>query len=112
MLEWIIELLINAAILLGLASLVPGVKVRSYSTAIGVSIVIGLLNATIGALLRFPLNLITFFLLGFLVKLIVTAVVIRITDKFFSGFETRSFSTALILAVLMAFASMLVGYLV
>ena len=82
---WILQLLVNAGVLFLMASLIPEVKVRSYGTAVAVALVIGLLNATIGVLIRFPLNLLTLWLLTFLVRLLVTAVIIRITDRLFSG---------------------------
>lgn len=107
--SWIIQLLINAAILLLLARIMPSVKIRSYGTAIGVALVIGLLNATVGFLIRFPLNLVTFFLLSFLVRLIVTALMIKLTDKFFSGFEVHGFWPAFIIAVVMALVGTLLG---
>lgn len=62
----IIELLINAGVLLLLAYLLPSVNIKNYGTAIGVALVIGILNATIGFLLRLPLNIITLGLLSFL----------------------------------------------
>jgi putative membrane protein len=96
--NWILQLLINAAILLLASKIMPTVKIKSFGTAVLVALVIGILNATIGAILRFPLNLVTFFLLSFVVRLIVLAVVIKITDRFFSGFEVQSFTTAIILA--------------
>jgi putative membrane protein len=89
----------------------PTVKIRSFGTAILVALVIGVLNATIGWLLRLPLNLITFFLLSFFIRLLVTAIVIKIADAIFSGFEVKSFQAAVILACIMAVAGSLVSYL-
>jgi putative membrane protein len=89
----------------------PTVKIRSFGTAVLVALVIGILNATIGAILRFPLNLMTLFLLSFFVRLIVLAIVIKIADALFSGFEVRSFSAAVILACIMAVVGSLVTYL-
>ncbi|MBC7554791.1 MAG: phage holin family protein [Taibaiella sp.] len=100
--SWLIQLLINAAVLLLLSYIHPGVKIKNYGTAIGVALVIGLLNATVGFLLRLPLNIVTLGLLSFFVRLLVTAVIIRLTDKLFSGFELRSFTTALVVAVVLA----------
>src|SRR3954447_1391742 len=108
--NWILQLLINAAVLLLASKLMPTVKVRSFGTAVGVALVIGILNATIGAILRFPLNLVTLFLLSFFVRLVVTAIVIKITDKFFSGFEVASFTSAILLACIMAVAGSLLSY--
>lgn len=108
--NWILQLLLNAAVLLLVAKIMPSVKIKSFGTAIGVALVIGILNATIGFLLRLPLNLLTLGLLSFFVRLIVMAIVIKIADKFFSGFEVRSFTTAIILACIMAVAGSLVTY--
>jgi putative membrane protein len=107
----IIQLLLNAAVLLLLAYLMPAVKVRSFGTAVAVALVIGILNATLGALIRFPLNLVTLWLLSFLVRLLVTAIIIRIVSGLFRGFEVKSFSTALIVAVAMAVAGTLFSHL-
>src|SRR5215213_5490258 len=107
----ILELLLNAAILLLAARVMPTVKVRNYGTAIAVALVIGILNATIGFLLRLPLNIVTLGLLSFFVRLFVTAIVIKITDKFFSGFEVRTFMAALLLSIAMAIAGTLLDYI-
>ncbi len=108
--NWILQLLINAAVLLLAAKIMPTVKIKSFGTAVLVALVIGLLNATIGFFLRLPLNILTLGLLSFFVRLIVLAIVIKIADKFFAGFEVRSFTTAVILACIMAVAGSLVTY--
>ena len=108
--SWILQLLINAGVLLLLTYIHPGVKVRSYGTAIGVAFVIGLLNATIGLLLRFSLNLVTLWLLSFFVRLFVSAIVIWLTDKLFSGFELRSFGTAVLVACVLAIVGTLLAF--
>jgi putative membrane protein len=109
---FILELLFNALILFLMARYMDKVHVRSYGTAVAVVLVIGILNATIGALLRFPLNLVTFFLLSFIVRLIVTALMIKLADMFFKGFNVRGFTTALIMAVILAVAGTIFSYLV
>ena len=109
----ILQILINAAILLLASKIMPTVKIKNYGTAVLVALVIGILNYTLGAILRFPLNLVTFFFLTFFVRLIVLAIVIKITDHFFSGFEVKSFTTAIILAIIMALSgSLLTHFLV
>jgi putative membrane protein len=108
--SWILQLLIDAGVLLLLAYIHPGVKVRSFGTAVGVALVIGILNATIGLLMRFTLNLMTLWLLSFLVRLFVTAIVIWLTDKLFSGFQLRSFGTAVLVACVLAIVGTLLAY--
>jgi putative membrane protein len=70
-----------------------------------VALMIGFLNATIGFLLRLPMNILTLGLLTFLVRLIVTAIVILITDKLFSGFDVHGFGSAFIIACVLALAA-------
>ena len=108
--SWILQLLVNAGILLLLAYILPSVKVKSFGTAIGVALVVGILNATVGLLLRLPLNILTLGLLSFFVRLFVSAVVIYLTDKLFSGFELRSFGTAVIVACVLAIAGTLLSF--
>jgi len=110
--DFIIELLVNGAVLFGLASVMSTVHIRNYTTAILVALIVGILNATVGFLLRLPLNIVTLGLLSFIVRLIVTAVMIKIADKLFSGFEVKGFTPALIIAVVLAIVgSILSGFL-
>ena len=110
--HFILELLFNAAILVLLSKYMSSVHVKSFGTAVLVALVVAVLNATVGALLRFPLNLVTLFLLSFLVRLIVTAVMIKIADAFFEGFRVDGFKTALIIAVVLALAGALFSYII
>ncbi len=100
--HFIIELLVNAGMILLLSHFLPTIIIRNFGTAILVALVIGLLNATIGYLIRFPLNLLTLWLLSFFVRLIVTAIIIKIVDWLFDGFEIKGFLPALILALALA----------
>jgi putative membrane protein len=95
--NFILELLVNAGVLFLLAALLPSVDIKNYGTAIGVALVIGILNATIGFLLRLPLNIVTLGLLSFIVRLIVSAVMIKIADKLFRGFEVKGWGAAFII---------------
>lgn len=100
--NFIIHLLVNAGIILGMTYVLPTVTIKNYGTAILVALVIGILNATIGWFLRFPLNIITFGLLSFAIHMVVTAVMIKLADKLFSDFYIKGFAPAVIIAVVMA----------
>jgi putative membrane protein len=73
-----------------LAYLMPSVEIKRYGTAIIVAILIGLPNATVGFLIRLPLNILTLGLLSFFVKLLVSAVVIKIVDALVGGLWLHS----------------------
>jgi putative membrane protein len=102
--NFIIELLVNAGIILLLAYIMPTIIIKNYGTAIAVALVIGILNATVGFILRLPLNILTLGLLSFIIRLFVTAIIIKIADKLFSGFEVKGFMPAIIIAVVTAVA--------
>ena len=105
--NFILNLLVSAGVIFLLAYIMPQVHVKSFLTALWVAFLIGILNATIGLLLRFPLNLVTFFLLSFIVKLIVTAIIIKLVDKLVRNFEVKGFWPALVIAIAVAVASTL-----
>jgi putative membrane protein len=105
--NFILNLLVSAGVLFLLAALLPTVSIKNYMTAIWVALVIGLLNATVGFLLRLPMNIVTLGLLTFVVRLIVTVLMIKLADKLFSGFEVKGWTPAFIIAISLALAGML-----
>lgn len=107
--NFILTLLINAGILLGMTYILPSVIIKNYKTALLVALVIGLLNATLGWIIRFPLNIVTFGLLSFIIHLFVTAVMIKLADILFSDFEIKGFSPAIIIAAVMAIVGSLLA---
>lgn len=106
--HFIVNLLVSAGVLILLAYMLPSVKVKSFGTALWVAFLIGIFNATVGFLLRLPLNLVTLFLLEFLVRLIVTAIIIKLVDKLVGNFEVKGFWPAVIIAIALAIAGTLV----
>jgi putative membrane protein len=108
MMEFIVNLLVSAGVLLLLEYILPQMRVKSFGTALWVAFLIGLLNATIGVLLRFPLNLVSLFLLQFVVRLVVLAIIIKIVDKLVSNFEVKGFWPALLIAVALSITGTLI----
>ncbi len=106
---FILSIVINAAVILIMAKLMTSITIKNFGTAIWVALIVGILNATVGFLFRLPLNLVTLFLLTFIVRLIVTAVMIKIADRLFSGFSVKGFMPAFILAIAMAVAGLLIN---
>lgn len=93
-------LLMGLAVLIG-AHIVPGVHVDGYGTAIIAAVLIALVNATIGFILRvltFPVNFLT---LG-LVSFIITVLMILLVDNLTAGFSTSGFWSAAFLAIVIA----------
>jgi putative membrane protein len=98
---FIIDLLINAFAVWLAAKILPGVSVKNYGYALWVAILLGLVNATIGRLLKFlafPFNWLT---LG-LVNFIISVLMIMLVDKLVKGFEVKSFWWAVLFAILLS----------
>lgn len=88
------------------ARLLPGVRVKNFITTIFVALLVALLNSTLGWLLK-GLSL---GLLGWGVfSLLLSAILIRVADYFLDDFETDSFISALLLAVVVAVINMVLG---
>jgi putative membrane protein len=108
MIHFIVNLLVGAGVLILLSYIMPSIRVKSFGTALWVAFLVGIFNATIGFLIRLPFNLVTLFLLEFLVRLIVTAIIIKLVDMLVGNFEVKGFWPAVVIAIAMAIAGTLV----
>lgn len=104
----ILHLLLDAAVIFGLAYVMPQITVKSFVTALIIAVVLGLLNFFVGWLIRFPLNLVSLFLLTGLVRIIVTALLLKLIDRFMDSFTIAGFWPALVIAVVVALAGTLI----
>ncbi|WP_080060069.1 phage holin family protein [Spirosoma aerolatum] len=104
----ILHLLLDAAVIFGLAYLMPQVDVKNFGTAILIALILGLLNFFIGWIIRFPLNLVTFFLLTGIVRIVVTALLLKLIDNFMDSFTIVGFWPALVIALAVAVAGTLI----
>ena len=100
MLRLIIDVLATAGLLLVLASALPGVRLKSYGTAVVVALVYGLLNFFLGTVIGWILFVPMFLSLG-LLGLVINALMLWLTDKLIEDFEIDSVKTTLIMAVLL-----------
>jgi putative membrane protein len=90
---------------------VPGIHVSGVSAALIAALVIGLINATLGLLLKiitFPLTILTLGLFWF----VINALMLELASGFVKGFEVRGFIPALIGAVMLSLVSSVLQWLV
>lgn len=106
--NFLLHLLLDAAVIFGLAYILPQVDVKNFGTAILIALLLGLLNFVIGWLIRFPLNLVTFFLLTGLVRLVVTALMLKLIDRWLDDFTIVGFWPALLIALAVSVAGLLI----
>ena len=83
----------------------PGFRVKGIWGAIIASALFGTLNFLLGSLLYVVIGVATLgigFLLGFLTRWIVTALVLKLADAFSSRLEIKGFGTAVIAGLLIS----------
>ncbi|WP_166920605.1 phage holin family protein [Flavobacterium poyangense] len=97
----LLRLLVTAVLVLVIAHFLPGVHVASFTTAVIVAVVLGLLNLFIKpilVILTFPVTIVT---LG-LFLLVINAVIILLCTNIVGGFKVDSFWTALFFSVILS----------
>ena len=100
----LIHWILSAIALWIVAHFVPGIFVSGPKAALIAALVIGLINATIGLILKvltFPLTILTLGLFWF----VINALMLELAAQFVQGFEVHGFIPALIGAVLMSLVS-------
>ena len=88
--NFIIRILVVAAIAYGLANIIPGVAIDTYGSAVLVAIVLSLLNFFIKPILVILTLPITILTLGIFL-LIINTIIILIDSKFVHGFKVSGF---------------------
>ncbi|SRR5581483_1904822 len=98
--------LLSAVALLIVTYLVPGFYVAGFLWALLAALVIGIINATLGLLLKvltFPLTILT---LG-IFWLVINALMLELASVLVPGFEIRGFGAAFLGAVVLALINLL-----
>jgi putative membrane protein len=101
MLRMLLHWLLNAVLLMVVAHLVQGFVITSWVSAMIAVIVIGLLNATFGLLLKIitlPLGILTFGIFF----LVINAVMLKFASHLVPGFQVQTFGAAFMGALALA----------
>ena len=102
--NFIIRILVIAALAYGLANVIPGVHINTYGTAIVVAIVLSLLNFFIKPILVILTLPITILTLG-LFLLVINTLIILLDSKFVHGFQVDGFWSAFWFALALSIIS-------
>ncbi|MGV3707057.1 MAG: phage holin family protein [Arcticibacter sp.] len=108
--RFIIELLLTGIAVSVAAFLSPGVHVDGFLSALIAGILLAIVNATVGTILRiftFPVNILTLGLMSF----VITVLMVLLVDAMMKGFETQGFWAALIFALILSVIKMVFGSL-
>jgi putative membrane protein len=98
--------LISAVSLVIVAYLFPGIELRGLGSALIAPIVIGLMNATIGFILKIVTFPITILSLG-LFLLVINALMLQLASLVVPGFYVASFWSAFFGAIVLSIVSMI-----
>ena len=99
--NFLIRIIVTAAVAFGLSSVLPGIQIDTFLTAIVLSIVLAIFNALLKPLLiilTFPITILTLGLFLF----VINAGIILLTAKFVRGFQVSGFWPALLFSLLLS----------
>ncbi len=97
------------------AAILPGFKVKSFGSAIVIAAIFGILNFLLGQLFFVVFSIATLgiaYLLAFITRWIITAILLKITDAVTDRFSVAGFGNALLGALLMSVIGTLGEWLV
>ncbi|KDN56873.1 phage holin family protein [Flavobacterium seoulense] len=97
----IIKVLVSAILVLLISHFMKGVHVASFTTALFVAIVLGLLNLFVKPILVLFTLPITFFTLG-LFLLVINGLIIILCSNIVGGFTVDNFFTALLFSIILS----------
>ena len=106
--RFVINLLVSAAVIFGLAYFLPGVTVDSFMTSLWVVVALVLLNLIVKPILQilsFPITVLTLGLFLF----VINALIIMLCDYFVDGFEVENFWYALLFSLVLSLVQSIFG---
>lgn len=107
----IIRILINAVAVFVASRIITGVSVDSFTTALIVSVVLGLLNAFVKPVLTLLTIPITILTLG-LFLIVINVLMVYLADYLIAGFGVSGFISALLFSLVVAVVSWLIDTIV
>lgn len=116
MLGLLVNWLLDALVIFLVASLVPGVAIAGYGSALVASLVLALVSVVIGwlllmiaSILTLPAILLTFGLFFFVVRFAVNTMLLWMTSQAVSGFSINGLTPLLLASFLISFGQQIVG---
>lgn len=107
----IISWILSALSIVIVAHLIPGFEIKSFWSALLAAVVIGLINATIGLLLKIltlPISILTFGIFLF----VINALMLKFATFFVPGFEVNGFWSAFFGAIVLSILNVILKGLV
>lgn len=106
--SFVIQLLLTALAAFLAAKFTPGVNISSYWTAIGLALVLGLLDVFVKPVLEFISIPVTILTLG-LFLLVINALIIMLASWIITSFQVSGFWSAMLYSVIFSVISWILG---
>ena len=100
------HLLILSFVIVVIAEVVPGIKLKGFGTAIAVAVVYSLVNVVLGSILK-VLSLPLIFLTLGLFMLVINTLMLWLTDQLIDDFEIKDMGTTFLAALLISVSDFL-----
>ena len=98
--HWLIHWLLSGVALLIVSWILPGIQVEGFGAALIAALVIGLVSATLGLVLKIVLLPFIFLSLG-LVYFLINGLMLKLASEFVPGFRVNGCLTAVIGSILL-----------
>lgn len=106
----LLQLLILAAVVFGIAKLLPGIRCKGFVTALVVAVVMSVTKWVIYKVL-FLITVPFIILTGGLGFFAIAALVLWVTDKLIDDFEIKNFGTTVVAALLIAICNGILSWI-
>lgn len=100
MTHWLIHWLLSGAALLIVAKIIPGIQVDGFGAALIAALVIGLVGATVGLILKIVLLPFIILTLG-LVYFLINGLMLKLASEFVPGFRVVGWMPAILGSILL-----------
>jgi Predicted membrane protein len=107
----LVRWLINALSLLIVAYIVPGFELHGFIAALIAAIVFGIVNSTLGLLLKIITFPLTIFTLG-LFLIVINAIMLKMAASVTPGFIVHTWTAALLGAIVLSLVSAFLNWLI
>jgi putative membrane protein len=107
----LVRWLINAVSLLIVAYIVPGFELHGFIAALIAAIVFGIVNSTLGLLLKIITFPLTIFTLG-LFLIVINAIMLKMAASVTPGFIVHTWTAALLGAIVLSLVSAFLNWLI
>jgi putative membrane protein len=108
---WLLHWLLSGVALLVVSAILPGIQISGFGAALIAALVIGLVSATIGLLLK--LVLLPFIILSLgVVYFLINALMLKLASEFVPGFRVNGCLTAVFGSILLTIVDYILNRLV